>query len=83
MAYVAPEDQVVETEVSVIEVETFIAMKDGKCMMVSIKATDRPGLLATTTGALQKLDAKVRLSVDREFKSNAIHNPTQSNLSTS
>ena len=59
VAYVAPEDRVVETEVSVIEVETSIEMKSGKCMMVALKTTDRAGLMATITAALQKVNAKV------------------------
>lgn len=58
LGYVAPEDQVVPTEVTVVEVETSIT-KSGKCMMVGMKATDRPGLLATTSAVLQKLNAVV------------------------
>eukprot|EP00740_Mantoniella_antarctica_P008124 CAMPEP_0181365568 /NCGR_PEP_ID=MMETSP1106-20121128/10149_1 /TAXON_ID=81844 /ORGANISM="Mantoniella antarctica, Strain SL-175" /LENGTH=277 /DNA_ID=CAMNT_0023480677 /DNA_START=57 /DNA_END=890 /DNA_ORIENTATION=- len=59
LAYIAPEDQVVQTDVAVMEVETSLRLNGGKCMMVTVTATDRPGLLAATTAALQRVGAKV------------------------
>ena len=54
VAYLAPEDVKVEPSATATTVESSLT-KSGKCVMVSVTATDRAGLLAATTAALHDI----------------------------
>ena len=54
VAYLAPEDKKVEPSATATTVESSLT-KSGKCVMVSVTATDRAGLLAATTAALHDI----------------------------
>jgi UTP:GlnB (protein PII) uridylyltransferase len=54
VAYLAPEDVKVEPLATATTVESSLT-KSGKCVMVSVTATDRAGLLAATTAALHDI----------------------------
>ena len=54
MQYLAPEDRKVAARVAATVVESSLT-RSGKCVMVSVVATDRSGLLAATTEALHEI----------------------------
>ena len=54
VAYLAPEDRVVEASATATVVESSLT-RSGKCVMVRVTATDRAGLLAATTAALHAI----------------------------
>ena len=54
VAYLAPEDRVVEASATATIVESSLT-RSGKCVMVRVTATDRAGLLAATTAALHAI----------------------------
>ena len=54
VAYLAPEDVKVEPSATATTVESSLT-KSRKCVMVSVTATDRAGLLAATTAALHDI----------------------------
>jgi UTP:GlnB (protein PII) uridylyltransferase len=54
VAYLAPEDRKVEASATATTVQSSLT-KSGKCVMVSVTATDRAGLLAATTAALHDI----------------------------
>ena len=54
VAYLAPEDRVVEASASAATVESSLT-RSGTCVMVSVTSTDRGGLLAATTAALHAI----------------------------
>ena len=57
-AYLAPEDRKVEPTVTATAVDSSLT-KSGRCVMVSMEATDRAGLLAATVARLHALGCGV------------------------
>ena len=56
--YIPPEESKVEAKVTATVVETSLT-KTGQCVVISMEATDRKGLLNAITSALRKLNCEV------------------------